>query len=50
MKSKTSKHNKQKLNMQNSSTCFITLKELLNVNKKNLCMHLIKQINNNCVK
>jgi len=38
------------MNIQNYSTCFFTLKKILNVNKKNLCMHLIKQINNYYIK
>jgi hypothetical protein len=38
------------MNVHNSSTCFFTLKTLLDLNKKNLCTHLIKQPNNHCVK
>jgi len=38
------------MNIQNSSTCFFTLKKSLRCKLKNLCTHLIKQSNNHCVK
>jgi len=38
------------MKIQNYSTCFFTLKKTIRCKLKNLCTHLIKQINNHCVK